>query len=313
MFSVIVPAFNCAAYVERALASVYEQTLADHELIVVDDGSTDDTWQLLQGHSARAILLQQANQGPGKARNLGAQSASGSYLVFLDSDDTLPPWALAVLRQVALECDGPALILGRPQSFRSDLELERLRFDDLVVDRWDDYLDSADSRPSVFIAGAVRADAFDASGGFSESNVAALDHDCWLRLGTAAGFAYVHAPAIYGYRDVASSNSKQTGALYRGLRLILERERLGEYPGGQRRAAQRHLVIARILRAAIRRCLANGGYRHAYTLYLLGLGYLLRTGHWTDIWRFPLYPISPARRAAKSMFRSLLGNRLQDR
>ncbi|MCE8024616.1 MULTISPECIES: glycosyltransferase family 2 protein [Halomonadaceae] len=89
--SIIVPAYNVASYIEAALESLASQTLPPHEVIIVDDGSEDDTWERLRAfpHPYRVELIATVNQGQGRARNLGIASASGDYVYFFDADDLL--------------------------------------------------------------------------------------------------------------------------------------------------------------------------------------------------------------------------------
>ena len=86
-FSIIVPAFNRALLLRSALESILSQGCTDYEVIVVDDGSTDDTTSVVRSYSSRIKFLQHQNRGPGAARNFGAEQAKGEYLAFLDSDD----------------------------------------------------------------------------------------------------------------------------------------------------------------------------------------------------------------------------------
>src|SRR5438876_3167163 len=86
--SVIIPLFNKAAYVERALAAVAAQTFTDFEAIVVNDGSTDEGPQIVKAFSdARVRIIDQDNLGPGAARNRGIAEARGEFVAFLDADD----------------------------------------------------------------------------------------------------------------------------------------------------------------------------------------------------------------------------------
>ncbi|MCI0428971.1 MAG: glycosyltransferase [Rhodospirillales bacterium] len=89
--SVVIPAYNVAACIERAIHSALDQSLQPAEIIVVDDGSTDATFDLVSGlsrHEARIKLLRQAeNAGPAAARNLGIRSANGEWIAILDADD----------------------------------------------------------------------------------------------------------------------------------------------------------------------------------------------------------------------------------
>src|SRR5687767_12772807 len=86
--SVIVPLYNKGPYVRRMLDSISAQTFSDFELIVVDDGSTDDGPVQVDRHPDRRIrMVRQANAGPGAARNRGISEASGELIAFLDADD----------------------------------------------------------------------------------------------------------------------------------------------------------------------------------------------------------------------------------
>ena len=90
-FSVVIPVHNGAGTVARAIESVLGQTYAASELIVVDDGSTDDTARVLADFGGRIVHLRQANAGVSAARNIGAQRAKGEWLAFLDADDWYYP------------------------------------------------------------------------------------------------------------------------------------------------------------------------------------------------------------------------------
>lgn len=91
--SVIVPVYNTAAYLEKCIESLLAQTLADLELIFVDDGSTDKSPEILESFRKRAPerirVITQSNGGQGKARNVGLAAAVGAYIGFVDSDDTV--------------------------------------------------------------------------------------------------------------------------------------------------------------------------------------------------------------------------------
>ena len=89
--SVIIPTYNCDRYIDQAIASVLEQTYTDYELIIVDDGSTDDTAQVIKSYGDRINYIYQANQGVAQARNRGLAAAQGQYIAFLDQDDVFLP------------------------------------------------------------------------------------------------------------------------------------------------------------------------------------------------------------------------------
>jgi len=90
-FSVVVPAYNAAATLGRTLESVLAQTWPAHEIIVVDDGSSDTTAEVASRWGSRITCIRQANAGPSAARNCGVQAASGDWIAFIDADDWFHP------------------------------------------------------------------------------------------------------------------------------------------------------------------------------------------------------------------------------
>src|SRR5215472_17381180 len=100
LVSVVIPTYNRAAMITRTIENIFAQTYSNIELIVVDDGSTDDTQAKLSGFGDRIRIITQSNSGPAVARNRGAAAARGEIIAFQDSDDLWRPTKLA--RQVAL-------------------------------------------------------------------------------------------------------------------------------------------------------------------------------------------------------------------
>ncbi|WP_018951550.1 glycosyltransferase [Thioalkalivibrio sp. AKL12] len=94
LVSVIMPAYNTAAYIAESVDSVLDQDYPSVELIVVDDGSTDGTIEILREYGDRLTLLTQQNQGAAVARNAGIAKAQGDYIAFIDSDDVWLPGKL---------------------------------------------------------------------------------------------------------------------------------------------------------------------------------------------------------------------------
>ena len=100
VLSIVVPIYNVAPYLDECLASIARQTRTELEVIMVDDGSTDDSAAIaarFAGTDPRFTLLRKANAGLGAARNTGLEHATGEYLMFVDSDDSLAPYAAEVL------------------------------------------------------------------------------------------------------------------------------------------------------------------------------------------------------------------------
>lgn len=101
--SVVIPCFNCRPFVEATIASAFNQTLEPYEVIAIDDGSTDGTWEellRLKAHRFPALQIlthsQRGNRGPSATRQKGAQAATGDYVAFLDGDDTFEREKLAI-------------------------------------------------------------------------------------------------------------------------------------------------------------------------------------------------------------------------
>ena len=103
VFSVIIPTFNRADLVLNAVISVLEQTFSNYEVVVVDDGSTDETRALLQPYADRIRYFYQENAGVSAARNRGIAESRGEYLAFLDSDDLFAPRMLEEAKRT-FEC-----------------------------------------------------------------------------------------------------------------------------------------------------------------------------------------------------------------
>ena len=99
-FSIIIPAYNAEAYLQRCLDSIFSQEFDDYEVIVINDGSTDRTAALLEEYASihpNLQVLTQSNHGMSTARNRGIDKAKGDYILFVDSDDELMPHALSNL------------------------------------------------------------------------------------------------------------------------------------------------------------------------------------------------------------------------
>ncbi|HEV8051797.1 MAG TPA: glycosyltransferase family A protein, partial [Parachlamydiaceae bacterium] len=87
LISVVIPAYNAEQFIGQTIQSVLDQTYPCHEIIVVDDGSTDSTKEVLKRFDGSIRYLYQQNKGPSAARNAGIQVAQGEFICFLDADD----------------------------------------------------------------------------------------------------------------------------------------------------------------------------------------------------------------------------------
>jgi len=129
--SVVIPTYNHAEYIGRALQSVLKQACDDTEIIVVDDGSTDDTRDRVEATAGPITYLRIPNQGPGAARNHGVRESRGQFILFLDADDALLDGAIETLGQFQRRCGSIDMFCGGYVSVdrcgrRNDRRLPRL-------------------------------------------------------------------------------------------------------------------------------------------------------------------------------------------
>ena len=114
-FSIIIPVYNVAPYLEKCVKSITEQSFSDFECILVDDGSIDGSAKLcdeLQQADKRIKIIHKQNEGVAVARNKGIQQANGAYLLFVDSDDTLKPSILSNIANKIKETDADIAVFG---------------------------------------------------------------------------------------------------------------------------------------------------------------------------------------------------------
>ncbi|NTX09357.1 glycosyltransferase family 2 protein [Myxococcus sp. CA051A] len=280
-FSVVIPTYNRARLLERTLASVFAQEERDFEVLVVDDGSQDDTLEVLARLGEQVRVLQQSNAGPGAARNLGIQAARGEYVVFLDSDDLWFPWTLASYRQVLEEHGAPTVVMGTSVSFSGEEELARVAREPVRASLFTDYLASAlDRTPRTACVLAVRTEALRRVEGFTPLRIVAEDYDLLFRLGTEPGFAWVRTPVMVGYRRHDGSESTMLESSHQGMAYQLMQERLGRYPGGGERRRERLEMLLYATRHVSHVLVEHRRMDLAVDLYLRGLPFHLEVPRW---------------------------------
>jgi glycosyltransferase involved in cell wall biosynthesis len=288
LFSVIIPTFNRAALLERALDSVWRQTFRDFEVIVVDDGSTDSTDLVLERFADRLVAVRQENAGPSAARNRGAALATGEYLAFLDSDDLWFPWTLATYAKAIGEHQRPASVMGAWLRFSRDEQL-KVQQEALTVTEYPDFL-HAGQVPLFWGTGIVivRATELRTIGGFSGKIRVFEDQDLGLRLGIRPRFLKIESPITVAYRDTPGSLTTCTRHSVEGILYLVEQERLGRYPGGLPRRNDRRRYIAYTVRSQSVGLLRAGQCRDAGRLYWKTVSWHLVLGRVRYLLGFPL-------------------------
>ena len=179
--SVVIPCYRQAQTLGRAIESVTEQSYPDTEIIVVNDGSDDDTDRIASRFGKDIVYVEQENRGLPSARNTGIDHASGRYLIFLDADDLLGKLSIESLLSAAANSSQHIVRMGY-RTFNDEAELQTAR--DVVPDQTEELL------PGLFSVNRLPCHAYlcprDAAvnvGRFDEALRACEDWDLWLRLG----------------------------------------------------------------------------------------------------------------------------------
>ncbi|MEQ1438040.1 glycosyltransferase [Fontimonas sp. SYSU GA230001] len=206
--SVVLPTYNRAASLGRAVRSVLQQSVRDLELIVVDDGSTDDTPRLLAAITdPRLRVVRQHNRGAAAARNAGIALATAEWLAFQDSDDEWLPDKLALQLDAARAAGGDVgLVLAGYRSAHPGMARDiRPRS---ALHRGDPLPDLLDGWPIITPTWLVRRALVQTLGGFDESLTCFEDWDLVFRLADCTRIAAIPGPVLvkYGSTDSVCGN-----------------------------------------------------------------------------------------------------------
>ncbi|MBU2538379.1 MAG: glycosyltransferase [Proteobacteria bacterium] len=190
--SVIIPTYNRAVFLARAIDSVLSQSYPDFELIVVDDGSTDETQALLASYGENLKVLRQENRGPAAARNAGIRAARHPLLAFLDSDDQFAPNKL-VQQAAAMEAQ-PDLLISHTQEtwFRNGCHLNQKKRH--AKEGGNIFARSLELCVVGMSTVMARQELFDRIGLFDESFPCCEDYELWLRASILHPFLLVDMP-----------------------------------------------------------------------------------------------------------------------
>jgi len=222
--SVVIPAYNYAKYLGETLTSVFAQTYAPEEVIVVDDGSTDQTRRVVQGFSdPRLRYIYQSNQGLSAARNTGIANARYPYVTFLDADDVWFPELLETAMQrfsqlpqefgvvatgwVRITMDGQ--FIDRPNDPRKMLGSREIKASDIAV------------RTRFLSSGIiVRREVFEQVGGFNTTLRSSEDREMWIRIARKRRIYFTQEP-LAKIRRHGKSMSRNADRMRTNMRKVL--------------------------------------------------------------------------------------------
>jgi glycosyltransferase involved in cell wall biosynthesis len=219
-YIVVIPAYNAAGTLKRALESALAQTLPPKSIVVVDDGSPDgeELAAIVAATPGPIRLVRQANAGPAAARNRGVAEVGSTWIAFLDADDSWMPDKME--RQLALADDGKIGLLYGMTSASTRPPPEFIDFDTLWIR----------NRIGTSMV-VVRRAAYEGVAGFDEdrSLIGAEDYNLWLRM-AAAGWKLRGCPIVFGhYTPAIGSLSRQLERAARGE--IRSAQKIGELLG----------------------------------------------------------------------------------
>jgi glycosyltransferase involved in cell wall biosynthesis len=223
--TVVVPTYNSGHLVGDALTSVLAQTAPPEAVIVIDDGSTDDTAARLARYGARVRSIHQSNQGVSAARNRGLREARSEFVAFLDADDVWHPRKLEIQLSVLRARPDFGLLGTGTFSWPAEAAPELSRepaAGRLVEVPWEQL-----AVRNVFVTSSVlvRRAVLDRVGEFDTRLQGPEDYDLWLRVAEAAPTGNLDSP-LTGYRDAPGSLSKQARRMEEGMLRIVAK--LGE-------------------------------------------------------------------------------------
>jgi len=218
--SVVIPTYNCGRFVTQAIDSVLAQTVRPSQIIVVDDGSKDDTHERLIAYKNDIRYVRQDNQGLSGARNRGILEVEHDLIAFLDADDVWHPRKLELQLEALAHAPELGLLGTRsfawpaavfPETSSRPRRVKFVEWQDLVVKNY-------------FVASSiiVRRHVLEKAGPFDSSLKCAEDLDVWLRVAELAPVANLDLPLL-GYRDVPGSLSKRVGPCRAGMLKILQK------------------------------------------------------------------------------------------
>lgn len=220
LVSAIIPTYNCAKYVISAIESALAQTHKNLEIIVIDDGSTDNTSESLKKYieSGAIRYFYQKNSGVSAARNVGIQQSRGDFIAFLDSDDVWLKYKLHVQLEIfkrhpAIGCLGGDMLNiedGYEYNHTEELKIEKIEYEKFLIR-------NRLNTPTVM----VKKDILSKVGLFDEKLKYAEDREMWLRISRISNCYKVRLPLVKRRELKTGGLSLDTDAMKKCIKIIL--------------------------------------------------------------------------------------------
>ncbi len=220
-FTVVVPAWNAALYLATAVESALAQREVELEVVVVDDGSTDETGSILAGFGPPVRMVRQENQGVAAARNRGIAEARGKFVAFLDADDLWEPGKLGRQSRALRDAPGARASASAFMVVDDRGGVLATRGGPTAVPLLDALLLEGNviGTPSSVV---VERALLETTGGFDPALSQCADWELWIRLALSSGFAVVAEPLVR-YRQHAGNMSRSVPLLAKDSRRVLDK------------------------------------------------------------------------------------------
>jgi len=250
--SVVIPSYNGSKTIERALKSIAFQSYSNYEIVIVDDGSSDDTKKKVNNFkkefaTIEVQYIEQLNQGPSSARNKGVQSARGKFIAFLDADDQWNKKKLEL--QISIMKDKHLNFLGSTYQYNdfdtkdiNKIEVKRYNFNSFLL------------KNRVSTSGVVLSKAFFKKlHGFDETLKYAEDYDLWLRASLLFNLDIIDRPKLIKRQRSLIGLSSHVSSMFKGelsvIKKLLKSRNIG--------VAKYFFLILFIFFKLLRRCIIN--------------------------------------------------------
>ena len=291
-YSIIMAVYNQADYVREALDSLFAQTFQDFEIIVCDDGSTDETPCIIREYGDRVKLLSVNHRGPAGARNFAIAAAKGEFISCMDSDNVWMPWTLECIDE-AVQQYGPeclVYLIRTPMEFTQMIKIEHVK---TKMEVYTDFFSAPDyASHGAALIGAIPRRRFIEAGQFFEDLTTDEDFDLVLRLGNLSPYVMIMEPITMLNRSHFSNLSQNRSLLYQSSMRIVERELKDHvYPGGRSYIKKRRWRLARLMSARCIRFSNNSQFRLGLSLYMKSFRLFCTGSYIGFLLTFPLHVI----------------------
>lgn len=240
LISIVIPAYNSEKYIAEAIESAMSQVAIEFEIIVINDGSTDTTMNVVSNYKQHIRIINQDNSGPAAARNNGVSNAKGQYIAFLDSDDLwLPEKLMVQFRKIN---DGYPIVYSNRFNIGEIRDLPKIQSEIIEFPEgkiWNKLLNGNMITTSSVI---IKKDIFEEFNGFREELPYCEDWDLWLRCAEKYDIGFNKEPLVK-YRIHDGGVSKNFVKMHKKRKMVIKRTFNREY-GGRLTKKEKNTILS---------------------------------------------------------------------